>query len=169
MWAPMGHDLKLSLLVIQGTLTAQHHINDRLRPHLTPSHIILVQFYNNAIPVHTVHDTFVFELCYVEVLMGPSRPPYLSPIEHVSAVRMSVLTQCQSAGLVAGLTIVWLHFTPNDYLYPGQSGCHTVLQTSLSIWLKIAIPYSHMTYQHMQFHLISTTYIVFINDCRCRS
>uniref|UniRef100_A0A3B3SJE8 Tc1-like transposase DDE domain-containing protein n=1 Tax=Paramormyrops kingsleyae TaxID=1676925 RepID=A0A3B3SJE8_9TELE len=82
-WGAIGYDFRSSLIVIWGTLTAQHYGSDILRPHVLPllrQHPGTVFQQDNAHP-HTCESMDC--LHHVEVLLWPARSPDLSPIEHV--------------------------------------------------------------------------------------
>ncbi|GFS60716.1 transposable element Tcb1 transposase [Trichonephila clavipes] len=83
-WGSIAYNTQSSLVLIRGTMTAQHYVHDILQPHVLP----LVQRLPGAIFQQgnaRLPTTRVSQDCIrtVTTLPYPARPSDLSPIEHI--------------------------------------------------------------------------------------
>ncbi|GFU63102.1 transposable element Tcb2 transposase [Trichonephila clavipes] len=97
-WKAIYYDSRSTLIVMRGTLTCQHYVDDILRPHVGPflnglPGAIFQQ--DNARP-HTARVAQDF-LRHFQTLPWPDRSPDLSPVEHVWKQVKRQMPSCHSA------------------------------------------------------------------------
>ncbi|GFX21531.1 uncharacterized protein TNCV_1399451 [Trichonephila clavipes] len=111
----IAYDSRSTLIVMRGTLTGQHYVDDILRPHVGPflnglPGAIFQQ--DNARP-HTARVAQDF-LCYFQTLPWPARSPDLSPVEHVWEQLKRQMPSCHSVhDLELAVQDLWAH-RPQD-------------------------------------------------------
>ncbi|GFX54363.1 DDE_3 domain-containing protein [Trichonephila clavipes] len=84
LWGAIGYDSRPTLIVMGGTLTGQHYVNDILRLHVGPflNGLPGAIFQQDNALRHTARVAQYF-LRHFYTLPGPACSPYLSPAEHV--------------------------------------------------------------------------------------
>ncbi|GFT52992.1 DDE_3 domain-containing protein [Trichonephila clavipes] len=96
-WGAIAYDRRSTLILMRGTLTGQHYVDDILRPHVGP--------FLNGLPgaivqqdnacTHTVRVALNF-LRHFQTLPWPTRSPNLSPVEHVWNQLKRQMPSCHS-------------------------------------------------------------------------
>ncbi|GFX88186.1 transposable element Tcb2 transposase [Trichonephila clavipes] len=110
-WETIAYDSRSPLIVMRGTLTGQHYVDDILRPHVGPflnglSGAIFQQ--DNARP-HTARVAQNF-LRHCQTLPWPARSPDLSPVEHVWDQLKRQMPSCHSLhDLELSVQDLWAH------------------------------------------------------------
>ncbi|GFX30488.1 transposable element Tcb2 transposase [Trichonephila clavipes] len=97
-WGAIAYDSRSTLIVMRGTLTGQHYVDDILQPHVGPflnglPGAIFQQ--DNARP-HTARVAQDF-LRHFQTLPWPARSPDLSLVEHVWDQLKRQIPSCHSA------------------------------------------------------------------------
>ncbi|GFW16469.1 transposable element Tcb2 transposase [Trichonephila clavipes] len=83
-WGAIAYDSRSTLIVMRGTLTGQHYVDDILRPHVGPflNGLPWAIFQQDNARPHTARVAEDF-LRHFQTLPWPARSPDLSPVEHV--------------------------------------------------------------------------------------
>ncbi|GFV41244.1 transposable element Tcb2 transposase [Trichonephila clavipes] len=114
-WGGIAYDSRSPLIVMRGTLTDQHYVDDILRSHVGPflnglSGAIFQQ--DNACP-HTARVAQDF-LRHFQTLPWPDRSPDLSPVEHVwDKLKRQMPSSHFVHDLVLAVQDLWAHL-PQD-------------------------------------------------------
>ncbi|GFW47709.1 transposable element Tcb1 transposase [Trichonephila clavipes] len=96
-WGATAYDSQSTLIVMYGTLTGQHYVDDILRPHVEPFLNGLPEaiFQQGSARLHTARVAQDF-LRHFQTLPWPARSPDLSPVEHVWDQLKRQMPSCHS-------------------------------------------------------------------------
>ncbi|GFT92512.1 transposable element Tcb2 transposase [Trichonephila clavipes] len=114
-WGAIAYDSRSTLIVMQGTLTAQRYVDDIFRPHVGSFINGLPQaiFQQDNAPPHTARVAQDF-LRHFPTLPWPARSPHLSPVEHVLDQLKRQMPSCHSVhDLELTVQTLWAHL-PQD-------------------------------------------------------
>ncbi|GFW48788.1 transposable element Tcb2 transposase [Trichonephila clavipes] len=114
-WGAMAHDSRSTLIVMRGTLTSQHYINDILRPHVGPFLNGLpgaISQQDNARP-HTARVAQDF-LRHFQSHPWPARSLDLSPVVHVWDQLKRQMPSCHSVHDLELAVEDWSAHLPQD-------------------------------------------------------
>ncbi|GFT70365.1 transposable element Tcb1 transposase [Trichonephila clavipes] len=96
-WGDIAYDSRSTLIMMCGTLTSQHYVDDILRPHVGPflNDLSGTIFQQDNARAHTARVAQYF-LRQFQTLPWPNHSPDLSPVEHVWDQLKHQMPSCHS-------------------------------------------------------------------------